>query len=164
MARLARKFMAHYIDVAAPEDGDELFVLLGEGIEEFKPELSAKVDKKVNILGQTDILISGYEKTCEVGTYYADPDSELYDRLMKIIEKGLVLESLRTRVVDVYLWKPEQPDGYPAAIEDAYIEVKAYGGDAAGLQIPFTLHYTGNRQKGYFETKAGIFTPAEDEE
>lgn len=164
MSKLARKFMAHYIDAAAPEDEDVLFELFGDGVEEFKPELSAKVDKKQNILGQTDIIISSYEKTCEVGTYYADCATELYSRLMNIIDKGLVMESLRTRVVDVYLWYPKGQQGYPAAMEEAYIEVKSYGGDASGLQIPFTLHYTGKRQQGYFDPEIRMFTPYEEEE
>ena len=163
MARIARKFMAHYIDAAAPEDDDQLFELFGEGVEEFSPEMSAKVDKKLNILGQTDVFISGYEKTCEVGTYYANPRTELHDRLQNIIDEGKVMESLKTRVVDVYLWRSKLQHGYCAAMEDAYIEIKSYGGDSTGLQIPFTLHYTGNRQRGYFDPDSRIFTPEEEE-
>ena len=62
-------------------------------------------------------------------------------------------------------WTPQsQFAGYYAAMEDAYIEVKSYGGDSTGLQIPFTLHYTGNRQKGYFDPDSRMFTPEEEEE
>lgn len=75
MAKIARKFMAHYINAAIPEDGEEMFELLGEDLEEFSAEMSAKVDKKQNILGETDIIISGYEKTAEVATYYANPQT-----------------------------------------------------------------------------------------
>ena len=164
MSIIARKFMAHYIDAAAPEDFDELFELFGDGVEEFTPQMSAKVDKKQNILGHTNVVISGYEKTCEVPTYYTNPGSELHSRLMSIIDDGKTLDSLKTRVVDVYLWRPKQEEGYFASMENAYIEIKSYGGDTSGVQIPFTLHYTGERQKGYFDVERKAFTPEEPEE
>jgi len=163
-SRIARKFMAHYIDAAAPEDGDVLFELLGEGLEEFSPEMSAQVDKKRNILGETDIIISSYEKTAEVATYYANPNTELQSRLQNIIDEGKVMDSLGTRVVDVYLWQKPSDKGYPAVLEYAYIEIKSYGGDASGLQIPFTIHYTGKREKGHFDPKTRSFYPAPEEE
>ncbi len=158
MAKIERKFMAHYIDASVPEDQDSLFERLGLDLEEFSPELSAQVTKKRNILGETEIVISGYEKTAEVGTYYANPDTELYGRLQDIIEKAQVMDTLGTRVVDVYLWKDKQEYGYPAVLEYAYIEVKSYGGDTTGYQIPFTIHYTGRREHGYFDVESRCFT------
>lgn len=164
MARVARKFMAHYIDAAAPEDFDELFELMGDGLEEYSPEMSAQVTKIRNILGETDIIISGYEKTGEVATYYADPNTELHDRLQSIVEQNKVLDSLGTRIIDVYMWKNKNQFGYPAVLEYAFIEVKSYGGDASGLQIPYTIHYTGKKHWGYFDPENRHFTPEEETE
>lgn len=163
MARIERKYMAHFIDCATPESGEELYERLGNSLEEYTPELSAQVDKKRNILGETDIIISGYEKTAEVATYYADPDTELYNRLQEIVDRGLTMDSLHCHVVDVKLWNPLQEDGYPAVRHGAYIEVKSYGGDASGYQIPFTLHYTGKQDKGYFDVENRFFCAAEEE-
>jgi hypothetical protein len=39
-----------------------------------------------------------------------------------------------------------------------YIEVNSYGGDTTGYQIPFTLHYTGNKVKGSFDVSTKVFT------
>lgn len=164
MTKVARKFLAHYIDAAVPEDCDELFELMGDGLEEFSPELSAQVTKIRNILGETDIIISGYEKTAQVSTYYADPSTELYSRLQQIVDENMVMDSLGTRIVDVYLWKDKQEMGYPAVLEHAFIEVKSYGGDTTGLQIPYTIHYTGKKEYGFFDPETRYFTPETEEE
>ena len=45
--------------------------------------------------------------------------------------------------------------------EEAYIEVTSYGGDTTGYQIPFTLHFTGNKVKGSFDVATKQFTAKE---
>ena len=152
------------MDASIPEDGDQLFERLGEDLEEFTVEMSAQVEKKRNILGETSVVISGYEKTGEVATYYADPSTEMHSRLQNIINENQTLDTLGTRVVDVYLWEPECEEGYPAVLEHAYIEVKSYGGDTTGYQIPFTLHFTGKREYGFFNVETRGFTPIEGAE
>ena len=155
MAKIDRKYLAHFINAG---DGEAVYVRLGEDLEEYSPELSAQVDTKKNILGETSILISGYEKTAGVEPYYAEADSGLFTRLQEIIDEGLLLDELKTDVVEVKLW--EQPEGsaYPAIREEAYIEVNSYGGDVTGYQIPFTLHYTGAKVKGSFDIATKTFT------
>ena len=99
-----------------------------------------------------------------VANYYVNPNTELQSRLQDIIDEGKVMDSLGTRVVDVYLWDYTGDHNYPAVMEEAYIEVKSYGGDTSGYQIPFALHYTGKRQKGRFDIDNLVFTPDETEE
>ena len=155
--RIERKYLAHYINVS-PE-GEAVYERLGQDLESFTPELSAQVETKRNILGQSTVVISGYEKSGAVEPYYADSDSGLFARLQSIIDEDLVLEKLRTDVVEVKLW--EQSEGKYAAIrEEAYIAVSSYGGDTSGYQIPFTLHYTGKKTKGLFDPETKTFTEA----
>ena len=155
MAKIERKYLAHYIST-----GDDSFERLGKDLEEFSPELAAQVDTKKNILGETSILISSYEKTGAVEPYYAEKDSGLFQRLQQIIDDGLVLDQLKTEVVEVKLWEQEENGSYPAVKEEAYIEVTSYGGDTTGYQIPFTLHFTGNKVKGSFDVNARKFSMA----
>ena len=160
MAKIERKYLAHFINVAEPSGGvsaDE-YERLGKDLEEYSPELSAEVDSKKNILGETSVMISSYEKTGEVEPYYAEKDSKLFARLQKIIDENLVLDDLKTDVVEVKLWEKEQSGAYPAIKEEAYIEVNSYGGDTTGYQIPFTLHYTGVKTKGTFNPQTKKFT------
>lgn len=156
MAKIERKYLAHFINTAA--SGEAAYERLGKDLEEFSPELAAQVDTKKNILGETSVLISSYEKTASVEPFYAEDGSALFARLQDIIDNGLVLDALKTDVVEVKLWEAENGTVYPAVCEKAYIEVNSYGGDTTGYQIPFTLHFTGDKVKGTFDVKTKTFT------
>ena len=158
MAKIPRKYMAHFINTAA--QGQAVYERLGKDLEEYSPSLSAQVDTKHNILGQSAVVISGYEKTGDVSTYYAEADTGLFQRLQAIIDGDLVLDDVKTDVVEVKLWEQAEDGGYPATKEEAYIEVNSYGGDTTGYQIPFTLHYTGVKVLGYYNLQNRSFTEA----
>lgn len=161
MAKIERKYLAHFINAAAEGSEAAEYERLGKDLEEFSPELSAQVDTKKNILGETSILISSYEKTGSVEPYYAEKDSALFVRLQDIIDNQLILDDLKTDVVEVKLWENSEGTAYPAIKEEAYIEVTSYGGDTTGYQIPFTLHFTGVRTKGTFDVSTKTFTAAQ---
>ena len=153
--KIERKYLAHFINVS--QEGQPVYEQLGHDLESYAPEMSAQVETKRNILGQSSVVISGYEKSAAVEPYYADSDSGLFERLQAIIDQDLVLEKLKTDVVEVKLWK-EQEGKFEAIREEAYIAVTSYGGDTTGYQIPFTLHYTGKKAKGWFDVETRTFT------
>lgn len=157
MAKIERKYLAHFINAAAPQE-QAVYERLGKDLEEYSPELSAQVDKKKNILGQTSVTISSYEKSADVEPYYAEKDSALFERLQGIIDDGLLLDELKADVVEVKLWETATGSAYPAIREEVYIEVTSYGGDTTGYQIPFTVHYTGVKVKGTFDVSTKMFT------
>ena len=159
MAKIERKYLAHFINTAAPES-EAVYERLGKDLEEFSPELSAQVDTKKNILGETSAMISGYEKTGTVEPYYAETGSALFQRLQGIIDGQQVLDDLKADVVEVKLWEAKEGSVYPASREEVYIEITSYGGDTTGYQIPFTLHYTGNKVMGTFDVSTKTFTQA----
>ena len=158
MAKIERKYMAHFINAA--REGEAVYERLGQDLEEFSPELSAQVETKKNILGESSVLISGYEKTASVEPFYAQKGSALFDRLQEIIDNDLVLDELKAEAVDVKLWDAAEDGVYPAVKEAVYIEITSYGGDTTGYQIPFTLHYTGEKVKGTFNVSTRTFTTA----
>ena len=159
MVKIERKYLAHFIN-GAKAGQEAIYERLGEDLEEFSPELSAQVETKKNILGQSSILISGYEKTAAVEPFYAKSGSAMFERLQEIIDGDLVLDELKADVVDVKLWEAESEGVYPAVKETVYIEVTSYGGDTTGYQIPFTIHYTGEKVKGTFNVSTRTFTAA----
>ena len=161
MAKIERKYLAHFINTAASTAEAANYERIGKDLEEFSPELSAQVDKKKNILGETSILISSYEKSASVEPYYAEKDSALFTRLQAIIDDQQVLDDLKTDVVEVKLWEQAEDGSYPAIKEEAHIEISSYGGDTTGYQIPFNLHFTGVRTKGTFNVTTKTFTPAQ---
>ena len=153
--KIERKYLAHYIQV-----GDGNFERLGKDLEEYSVELSAQVETKKNILGERSVLISGYDKSASVSTYYAESGTGLHTLLQSIIDEDKVLDDLKVDVVEVHLWEESTGGQYVAYKEEAYIEVTSYGGDTTGYQIPFTLHYTGKKEKGTFELSTKKFTAA----
>lgn len=157
MAKIERKYLAHFIN-ASVDTENAVYERLGKDLEEFSPEMSAQVDTKKNILGESSILISSYEKTASVEPFYAEDGSKLFERLQNIIDDSLVLDKLKADVVEVKLWNSTEAGVYPAIREEVYIEVTSYGGDTTGYQIPFTLHYTGNKVKGTFNVSTKTFT------
>ena len=159
MAKIERKFLAHFINTAKPGE-EAVYERLGKDLEELSAQLSAQVESKKNILGENSVVISGYEKQVEVEPFYAESDSALFARLQDIIDNSRILDEVKTDVVEVKLWEAAEGTVYPAVRETAYLEVKSYGGDTTGYQIPFALHYTGQKDSGSFDVVSKVFTPA----
>lgn len=157
MAKIERKYLAHFMNTAK-QGLDGVYERLGKDLEEFQAEMSAQVERKVNILGEQSIVISGYEKSASVDTYYAQSGTALFDRLQEIVDKNLVLEDLKADIVEVKLWEASEDGAYPAIREAVYLEVNGYGGDNTGYQIPFTIHYTGEKTPGKFNLTSRTFT------
>ena len=157
--KIERKYMAHYLN-AAFGSGTASYVRLGSDLEEYSPELSANVEKKNNILGQTSVVIDRYQKQGEVAPYYAEKDDPLFEKLQAIIDGDLTLDNLKTDIVEVKLWGEASTGAYPAVKEECYIEIVSYGGDTTGYQIPFNVHYTGVKTAGTFNPNTRTFTAA----
>ena len=157
MAKIERKYLAHYINTSEPGVAIS-YERLGKDLEEYTPELKAKVEKKTDILGDHSVMISGYEKVGKVNCFFAEPGSNLFTRLQNIIDKGLVLDDLKAEVIEVKLWETPKNNQYPAIRDKVYIEVLNYGGDKNGYRIAFALHYTGQRTVGTFNPTEKTFT------
>ena len=100
MAKIARKYLAHFINAALPNAEAPAYERLGKDLEEYSVEMSAQVDKKKNILGETSINISSYEKSASVEPYYAEQGTAMFERLQAIIDGDLVLDDLKADVVE----------------------------------------------------------------
>ena len=111
-------------------------------------------------MGETSVTIDSYQKQGEVAPYYAEKDDPLFTKLQAIIDGDLVLDDLKTDIVEVKLWETESSGAYPAVKEECYVEVSSYGGDTTGYQIPFNVHYTGVKTKGTFDPATKKFTQA----
>lgn len=150
MAKLERKLLAHFVNVG--QGTDQNYVRLGKDLETYAPEMSATVERTKNILGENSVVISGYEKSAEVTPYYAEEGDALFERLEAIIDGDLTLDALKVEVAEVKLWKQAGAETvFEAVRESAYLEVTSYGGDTTGVQIPFVIHYVGDKVKGTFD-------------
>lgn len=157
MARIARKMLQHFLNTT-PGETDATYAVLGHDLEEFSVEFNADIEKKKNILGANSISLKGYEKEASVEPYIADPDDPVYEYLKGIIDDEKVLDDVKTDIVKVELFADASTGAYPATKEDVFIEVVSEGGDTTGYQIPFNIHFTGNRTKGTFDPTTKKFT------
>ncbi len=157
MAKIERKLMAHYIN-AKPSSGAAVYERLGSDLEEFNIEMNAEIETKSNILGETSVNLSQYQAQAGVEPYYADKDTELFAFLQDIIDNRKVLDDVKSDVVEVHTWEEATGGAYVAYKESVIVEVTSYGGDTTGYQIPFNLHYLGDRVKGTFNPSTKTFT------
>ena len=156
MARIARKLVQHFLNTTPASEAT--YAVLGHDLEDFSVEFNADIEKKKNILGANSIAVKGYEKEASVEPYIADPDDTIYTFLKAIIDNEKVLDDVKTDIVKVELFGEEKSGSYTATKEEVFIEIVSEGGDTTGYQIPFNIHFTGNRTKGTFNPSTKTFT------
>lgn len=157
MNKIERKYLVHLID-ANFNKGETNYIKLGEDLEEYSIELNPDSDTKKNILGETKTVNKGYEPNGSVETYYAYESEPLFEQLAKIANERLTGSECKTTVIDILI----NADGTVAWAyrEDAIVIPKSIGGDTGGVQIPFEIHYNGNRVKGNYDLETKKFTQA----
>lgn len=158
MAKIERKFLAHFID-ASFGDKDTNYIRLGADLEEFNEELSPDVEVKKNIIGEQTVNHNGYEVQSEVDPFYAYYDDPLFERLAEIANERKTGDDCVTTKVDVLL----KEDGTVlwAYREKVWVVPNTIGGDTSGVQIPFSIYNAGERVKGTFDLTTKTFTPAQ---
>lgn len=156
---IERKYLAHYID-ANFGSTDASNYRLGKDVEEYNIEMNGEVESKKNILGENSVAHKGYDPSASLDTYYGDYDDTLTNALLDIVNERKTGDSVRTTVVDVLLkmGNSGQVEVVSAYREDVVIDVKSVGGSTEGVNIPFNIHYAGNRVKGSFDVSTKVFT------
>lgn len=159
MAKIERKLMAHFINVT-PSGNTATYFRLGKDLEEMNVELNPTTDKKKNILGELSVNLSSYEAQSSVEPYYADKDDGLHAYLQNLVDNRKVLDDCKSDVIEVHLWDEDGGTSgtFTAYKESVIVEVSSYGGDNTGYQIPFNVHYLGDRVKGTFNVSTKTFT------
>lgn len=144
--KLTRGAYRTYLDSTFGADGSPKWYLVGKDIEEMSVDLSPDVETKKNILDETSVNDKGYEPSTEADPFYADPTDELYPKLRDIAMGRLKGDACKTKILEVII---EDTDGpHLAYTEDVIVKPTKIGGDTAGVAIPFTIYYAGNREKG----------------
>lgn len=158
-SKIERKYLAHFIDASFGGDSTN-YVRLGKDLEEYAVELNPDVETVKNILGEQSSRINGYEVSSEVDPYYIIEDEALSKQLEKIVNERLTGDECSTSIVDVLL----KADGTVvwAYKEDVVIAPNSIGGDTSGVQVPFSINYNGNRQKGTFDLSTKTFTASSE--
>lgn len=155
MSKIERKYLAHYIDENFGT-GTASYARLGKDLEEYSIEMNPDSETKKNILGETSTVVKGYEPSGNVETYYAYEGDALFTKLAAIVNNRSTGSDLETTVVDVLVTASGTVTW--AYREDVIIIPQSIGGDTGGVQIPFEVHYNGNRTAGTFDLTTKTFT------
>ena len=161
--RIARKYMAHFIDASFMGQTPVLY-RLGADLEEFNVEMNPDTEKKKNILGNNTFSHKGYEMSASAEPFYAEVGDALFTRLQQIVDNQYVGDELKTKSLEVHLWDAGTTSGtYRAYSQDCYVVPTSYGGDTSGYQIPFEVTYVGDKVSGIYTPgtggASGTFTP-----
>lgn len=156
--KIDRKYMVHLLDSsfggASPN-----WVKLGKDLEEYNVELNPDTSSVPNILGEVSFKHNGYEVSAEADPYYAEVGDPLFEKLQEIVDTLAKDDSCKTKALEVHAWDGDETTGFVAYQQDCHVVPTSYGGDTSGYQIPFTVHYIGNKTKGKYSTKTKTFTP-----
>ena len=158
--KIERKYLAHFID-AAFSSASPNYVRLGKDLEEYNEELNPDVETTKNILGEQNVVHSGYEVQSEVDPFYAWEGDPLFTQLAMVANTRATGSDCITTKVDVLY--DDKGTVVWAYREDCYVIPNSVGGDTSGVQIPFTIYNAGNRVQGTWtkdsQTGAYTFTP-----
>lgn len=159
-----RKYLAHYLDGNFDLTyADTNYIRIGKDLEEFSIELAPNIETKANILGENSVLHTGYETTASADPVYYEYGDELTEKIMEIAMLRKAGDSCKTSYVEVLLKPGETSTQAPTVVravrEDVLLIPSSYGGDTAGVQVPFTVNFNGNRVEGTWDITSRTFTP-----
>lgn len=157
--KLTRGAYMTYID-ATPGENSRSWYLIGKDIEDMSTELNPDIEVKKNILDETSVDHKGYEPSTEADPYYANTTDSIYPFLRDIVMGRLKGDACKTTVLEVIV-EDTSDSSHLAYTEDVYVIPSGIGGDTAGVNIPFSINYAGNRTKGTvtLANKVPTFTP-----
>jgi hypothetical protein len=159
-----RKYLAHYLDAAFDITYKATnYVRIGKDLEDFSVELNPDVETRKNIIGENSVVHNGYETTADADPVYYEYDDALTEKIMEIAMLRKTGDACKTTYVEVLL-KPGADDAAAPTViravrEDVLLIPTSYGGDTSGVQVPFSVNFTGNRVVGTFDIATKTFTP-----
>ena len=158
-----RKYLAHYLDAAFDITYKATnYVRIGKDLEDFSVELNPDIETHKNIIGENSVVHNGYETTADADPVYYEYDDALTEKIMEIAMLRKTGDACKTTYVEVLL-KPGADDAAAPTViravrEDVLLIPSSYGGDTSGVQVPFSVNFTGNRVEGEFDIATKTFT------
>ena len=161
--KLERGALAHYLDTSfAMKVETAVWEVIGDDIDDMSVDLNPDTETKKNILGRSSITDNGYEPSMDADPYYADPSKKLYPKIREIAFDRLKGDKCKTLMLEVIVEDTEAAN-HLAYVQEVMVKPQSYGGDTAGVNIPFNAADAGKRTKGYvsatsLKTESPTFT------
>ena len=143
MPKLKRE--AHMFYLKAPKATN--YHLVGKDIDDMSVEMNGSFEQKKDITGDISVSDTGYQPQVSVEPYYANPDDEIYAFLLDLALNRKSGDDAKAQYLEVIV-EDTSSTTHKAWLEDCKIEIVSYGGDTAGLSIPYNVWPDGNRKEG----------------
>lgn len=157
--RIKREEFKLFADVGASSAPE--WELQGGRIEDMSLEMNPNVETVTDVTGVTETTLDKYEKQTSVSPYYAKRDSKMAAWLYNVVREEKTLSDVEKTFCVVNIFAGS--DGaYDAWTQKGVVAVQSFGGDTKGLQIPYNIHWTGEKVYGTASISNGVmtFTPA----
>lgn len=132
--------------------------VIGKDLESLTVELNNEVESKQNILGESSTKVTRGTKSSSVSPYKIRRDSKLGEIIYKMARDGAELSDCELEFLQVFVFDEVSEGKFYASKQKCAVDVKSYGGDTKGLDIPFDIHFIGAKTEGTFEPKLKKFT------
>lgn len=157
---IKREEFKMFSDVSDEKDNSE-WELMGSKMEDLAIAMNPNVETITDVTGVTTTALDKYEENADVSTYRARRDSKLSRIVYDIVKQKKTLSEVERDFLFVNLFSGT--DGkWDAWKQKAVIAVQSYGGDTKGLNIPFKLHFIGERTYGTAAISGGNVTFSEN--
>lgn len=157
--RIKREEFKLFADVGASSAPE--WELQGGRIEDMSLEMNPNVETVTDVTGVTETTLDKYEKQTSVSPYYAKRDSKMAAWLYNVVREEKTLSDVEKTFCVVNIFAGS--DGaYDAWTQKGVVAVQSFGGDTKGLQIPYNIHWIGEKVFGTAAISNGTmtFTPA----
>ena len=135
--------------------------LQGDRNEELSHELNPNVESGEHVTGQTYADLDKYEEETAIETYRAKRESKWAAILYNIIKYRKTLTDVVHQFLVVNTFAGA--DGvYDAWVQKGVVAVQSHAGDTKGYNMPYNIHWTGERIHGTFNLETLTFMPNGD--
>lgn len=151
-----------FADVSEKGDGSTPeWELQGDRIEDMSIAMNPNIETVEDVTGVSVTTLDKYEEQTSVEPYYAKRDSKMAAILYNIVRNRKTLSEVERTFMCVNIFAGS--DGsFDAWTQKCIIAVQSFGGNTKGLQIPYQIHWTGERKYGTATISDGTatFSPA----
>lgn len=151
-----------FVDVSEAGDGSlPEWEIIGKKIEDLSLEMHPNVETMTDVTGNVETTLDKYEKQTSVSPYYARRESKMAAWLYNVVREERTLSDVERTFLCVNIFAGA--DGsFDAWTQRAIVAVQSYGGNTKGLQIPYNIHWIGEKKFGTVAISDGAptFKPA----
>jgi hypothetical protein len=140
--------------------------IIGRKVEDMSLAMNPNVTTVTDVTGETTTALDKYEVQTDVSPMRAKRDSKFFAILYDIVKNEKTLSDVERTFLCVNIFdstttgvEPDTVTAYAAWTQKAVIAVQNYGGNTEGLDIPFNLHWFGEKTYGTFNPTTKAFTP-----